>query len=293
MQWFYILDGQRFGPVEESDLVRLAREGKLAPDDLVWNPSMDQEWKPAASIPGLFEIPAAQAPGVPGATPNRDLMARARSSLSGRWGLAVAGTLLFQLLTGGASLIPVFGALLIFLLYGPMLVGWSLFFLKIARRDSPKVAHLFGGFKRFGAALGAYLLVTLFILLWCLPILLPCLFAAFAIPAVEHTPAMGALLLPLILLLGALSVLPVLRAALSYAQTFYLLADHSELGPLEAIRRSREMMDGFKWKLFCLGFRFVGWLLLAAFTLGIGLLWIQPYMAVANAHFYDDIQGKT
>ena len=42
-----------------------------------------------------------------------------------------------------------------------------------------------------------------------------------------------------------------------------------------------------------LGFRFIGWLLLAICTLGIGLLWLQPYMAVSNAHFYDDIQGKT
>ena len=63
MQWFYIRDGQRIGPVEDGELFRLAREGQLGAGDLVWNPTMGQEWKPASSIPALF-APAAAAPAV-------------------------------------------------------------------------------------------------------------------------------------------------------------------------------------------------------------------------------------
>ena len=78
MQWFYIRDGQRIGPVEDGELFRLAREGQLGAGDLVWNPTMGQEWKPASSIPALF-APAAAAPsGAPAATHNRDLMRQAR-----------------------------------------------------------------------------------------------------------------------------------------------------------------------------------------------------------------------
>ena len=59
---------------------------------------------------------------------------------------------------------------------------------------------------------------------------------------------------------------------------------------VELIDRSMQMMDGFKWKKFCLGWRFFGWILLAILTCGIGMLWLTPYMAAANAHFYDDLR---
>lgn len=50
------------------------------------------------------------------------------------------------------------------------------------------------------------------------------------------------------------------------------------------------MMKGNKWKLFCLGWRFFGWMLLCMLTLGIGFLWLVPYIKVSFAQFYDDIK---
>jgi uncharacterized membrane protein len=49
-------------------------------------------------------------------------------------------------------------------------------------------------------------------------------------------------------------------------------------------------MYGYRWKYACLSARFIGWLVLAIFTCGIGLLWLQPYMTVSNAHFYEDVR---
>jgi len=46
---------------------------------------------------------------------------------------------------------------------------------------------------------------------------------------------------------------------------------------------------GHRWKLFCLGLRFIGWILLCLLTFGIGLLWLWPYMGVSYARFYDDV----
>ena len=48
-------------------------------------------------------------------------------------------------------------------------------------------------------------------------------------------------------------------------------------------------MRGNKWKALCLLCRFIGWILLACCTLGIGFLWLHPYMGVAYANFYTDI----
>jgi uncharacterized membrane protein len=71
----------------------------------------------------------------------------------------------------------------------------------------------------------------------------------------------------------------------------YIIADTDTIGPLEAITKSKEMMRGNTWKLFCLYFRFFGWALLCILTAGIGFLWLVPYMQVCMAKFYDDVKG--
>jgi uncharacterized membrane protein len=74
--------------------------------------------------------------------------------------------------------------------------------------------------------------------------------------------------------------------------TFYILADDSSIGANEALDKSKEMMRGYKWKFFCLGLRFFGLGLLCLLTLGIGFLWLFPFMQVTMAKFYDDINGR-
>lgn len=71
--------------------------------------------------------------------------------------------------------------------------------------------------------------------------------------------------------------------------TSYILAENPEMSAGEAIDRSEELMKGNKWRLFCLQFSFIGWSILCAFTLGIGTLWLTPYMEAASAAFYRDI----
>ena len=54
---------------------------------------------------------------------------------------------------------------------------------------------------------------------------------------------------------------------------------------------SKQMMDGNKWRLFCLRLSFIGWDILCGFTLGIGYLWLNPYKQAAEAAFYREISG--
>ena len=62
---------------------------------------------------------------------------------------------------------------------------------------------------------------------------------------------------------------------------------------LEAIRKSKDMMTGNKWKLFCLYFRFIGWIILCIITLGLAGLYVGPYMSVSLAKFYEDLKKET
>ena len=294
MQWFYIRNEQRFGPIEEAEFFRMAGAGELAPDDLVWNPSMGQEWRPASEVPGLFAaaVPAAGT-GIPGSTPNGELMARARASLSGQWGLAIGVTVLYQVVAMGASFLPYLGAVVSLLITGAMLLGLSGFFLNLARRRPTDVGQLFDGFKFFGKALGTYLLTVLFIALWSLIAVVPGILAAIMIPAMERASSDSmVLMVPIFAVLFVLAMIPSIRAQFAYSQTFYVLVDDPGCGALEAIRRSKAMMDGFKWKYFCLGLRFIGWVLLSMLTCGIGLLWVVPYVMASNAHFHDDVRGN-
>ena len=252
MQWYYTSGGQQFGPVEESVLSQMARDGQLKPTDLVWNSSMGGQWVAASSIPGLFPagpmlVSERREPGTAGKTPNRDLMRQARESLKGNWGLAVGAMFVYQLILGAAQGIQL-------VIGGPMMLGLTILFLAISRRTGPTFSQLFDGFSNFATALCAYLLTLIFIILWTL-----------------------------------LLIIPGIIATLSYAMTFYIIADDPSVGALDAIRRSKEMMQGHKWKLFCLYWRFFGWALLCLLTCGIGSLWLGPYMQASTAKFYDDI----
>ena len=79
-------------------------------------------------------------------------------------------------------------------------------------------------------------------------------------------------------------------ASYAYAMAFYVVADEPTIGAREALRRSKEMMQGNKFKLFCLYWHFFGWAILCILTLGIGFLWLGPYMSASTARFYEDVR---
>ena len=57
--------------------------------------------------------------------------------------------------------------------------------------------------------------------------------------------------------------------------------------------KSEELMQGNRAKLFYLQLSFIGWAILSAFTFGIGILWLAPYMQFAVITFYKYVSGNT
>lgn len=217
-----------------------------------------------------------------GGSANKDLMADARTALSGNWGMGVLGYVLYMVLifsfslfvftavffvsvitqVGGANTaaateaMDLFANLIQLLMSGAFMVGFMAFFLGIAQEGEAKLELLFVGFQRFWKSFGVYFFYTLFICLWTLLFIIPGIIAAFR-----------------------------------YAMAFFIVADDEDCGPLEAISRSKEMMKGNKWKYFCLNWRFFWWWLLATFfTFGLGYLWLVPYMQTSFAKFYEDVK---
>ena len=135
-------------------------------------------------------------------------------------------------------------------------VGYSRFNLELVDHNKAGFEHLFQYFPHWANAFCTRLLKGVYVFLWSL-----------------------------------LFIIPGVMASYSYAMTEYILAEHPEMTAGEALAASKEMMNGNKWRLFCLQFSFIGWTILCAFTLGIGNLWLNPYKNAAVAAFYREISG--
>lgn len=92
-----------------------------------------------------------------------------------------------------------------------------------------------------------------------------------------------------------LLIVPGIIKSYSYAMAPYIVKDlvdsGQECSPTEAITLSKQLMDGHKFELFVLDLSFIGWSIVGVLTLGIGYLWIIPYILTTKAAYYRSIAG--
>lgn len=181
-----------------------------------------------------------------------------------------------------------FYSLALLLVGGAVAIGLCRYNLALIDRKERSFSTLWSGFQSFGKALGLRLLTALFTFLWTM-----------------------------------LLVIPGIIATYRYSMAFFVLAEDPQIGVLEAIRVSKRMMHGNKWRLFCLQFSFIGWMLLSAIPAGVlantlssailygssysnvaGLTlltgvvsficasFLSPYINAATTAFYLDVSGQ-
>lgn len=186
---------------------------------------------------------------------NPELRALAREKLRGHWTSAVLAFLIYMVILVVASSIKGAGWVFSLLLGGPLTLGVVGYCLKLQRGEEVAAEDVLQGFQQYVPALTLYLLVVLFTFLWTL-----------------------------------LLIVPGVIVGLNYFMAFYVLRDHPETKARQAMRISSQMMVGHKAQLFFLHLSFLGWALLAALTLGIGFLWLGPYVGVSLAGFYEELK---
>lgn len=92
-----------------------------------------------------------------------------------------------------------------------------------------------------------------------------------------------------------LLIVPGIVKSIAYSQTFFVYKDLNDRGLADNysltdyITRSRQLMNGNKWRYFVLQLSFIGWFILGGITLGIGFFWIFPYYKLTMANFYHDL----
>ena len=170
----------------------------------------------------------------------------------------------------------------------------TVFWLSMSRTGNGTFVQAVSGFRRFGTAVGANLLTSLIQLLYSALVLVPGGLLYLLYSVISGAPADNPSSDPILGLIAGVVIFALFfvsgSVGFSYSLVFYLLADNPGMGAMDAIRRSKWMMAGNRWKLFWLGCRFIGWGLLCVLTLFIGSLWLSPYMAVSYAKFYDDLR---
>ena len=152
----------------------------------------------------------------------------------------------------------IIGLLIRIFIKNPLEVGCYNFFKKNVLNPPADLGAVKEGFSDFGHIFCTLFLRDLFNLLWT------CLF-----------------------------IIPGIVKAYSYRMVPYIIKDNPELSATEVITRSREMMNGNKWKAFLLDLSFIGWILLSIITLGIAaFFWVGPYVYSTEAALYLELKDK-
>ena len=165
---------------------------------------------------------------------------------------------IFLIIFGVIMVVAIIMSFVYMIIGGAVGIGYSNFNLDIVDGRKAKIGTIFNSFDQWKTGFVARLLCAIYTALWSMLFLIPGIIASY-----------------------------------SYSMVHFVMAENPEMSANEAIRESKRLMQGNKWRFFCLQLSFLGWELLAIFfTAGIGLLWVVPYQQAAYAAFYRDICPK-
>lgn len=243
------------------------------------------------------------------------IRANARENLTGKWGKAALMTLSYCIIVFViaflCNLIPIIGQIIWLVISTPISYGLLVSFVKLKRDEDVEYTDFLNtGFSKFGRIWGV---VGNIILKMILPVCLIILFAIIMVVSfsgsiigltygslsysmsykVGTAMASGFGFFGLIGFIGYFaSIIYTIIKGYLYTLSFYILNDNDNMTGKEIVEESARLMKGNRWRFFWLGFSFIGWAFLCAFTLGIGMLWLLPYMMISMVFFYEELAGK-
>lgn len=120
-----------------------------------------------------------------------------------------------------------------------------------------------------------------------LKLLLPCIILVVSIVLLGIATASGnSSLLGILIVIMVVDSIYFTIKSYYYQLAYVVAADNPEMTGVEAIEKSESLMQGRRFKLFCLQLSFIGWIILGAIPFAIGLLWVIPYMQFSVFAFY-------
>lgn len=193
-------------------------------------------------------------------------------ALTGSSSAVTVITVVFELISLAAAIV-----------LGILQAGVTLFFLNLACGQPHATGNLFYGFTKDS---GKTLLLSAAVGLCNAVCLYPC---QYCLAAYLNTRDAQMLYIACILMLiGFCVYIPV---SLGLSQVFYLMLDYPDRPARSTLALSFQVMKGNKGRLFYLQLSFIPMMLLCICSLGIGFLWLNPYMQMTYTYFFLDIMN--
>ena len=148
-------------------------------------------------------------------------------------------------------------SIIMFIIGSAVAVGYSEFNLDIVESVRPRIGSIFSRFGQLKTAVCARLIMFVRIFIGTM-----------------------------------LFIIPGIIMSYSYAMVNFVMAEHPEMTARRALKESKRMMKGNRFKLFCLQLSFIGWVFLSVLTFGIGFFFLVPYQQAALAAFYCDVRDR-
>lgn len=229
-----------------------------------------------------------------------ELKRRARQALVGKYGTMVGAGLLICALSGGLSLLLTLfvngslayqiSFLIINILTAILAAGFFGLTLNIARGRDAQAIDVFAVFSSHPDRIIILTLLLMLVSTVCLiPISIPAFLIALSVTGLS-IPETSLILFTLLACI--ISAIFLVLVSLRYSLVYFLYFDHPDLSATELMRESARRMQGRKGRYFCLHISFLGMYLLGILTLGLGYLWIVPYVSMTQAFFYLEACGE-
>lgn len=228
--------------------------------------------------------------------PPSEIRRDAREALRGKWGKAVGIVLAYMLisfivgfvqgLVGEESILYSIIDLAYLIISVPLSFGLIISFIKLKRDEEVNAfGFLKEGFSRFGKSwgIGWHTFVRMLLPIVCL-VLTIILMTVLVILGSD-----SAIITILGIALYIATLIYVVSRSFLYVLAYYIGYDRPELSSKECVKKSEELMKGNRGNYFLLQLSFIGWAILAVLSLCIGMLWLTPYIAIAEVCFYDRI----
>jgi|GEM_PF-3684319 len=150
--------------------------------------------------------------------------------------------------------------------------GFLIFTINISRNKDVEIGNLFDGFALFAKVIWLSVVVGFFAFLWALAIMIPAMLLMLALISVISS---SIVILPVtVIYLAALILL--IRILLRYSMCEYILIDNPYAGAIDCIGESKRMMKGRTGEYFVLALSFIGWYLLITLAVALVLLIVVP-----------------
>ncbi len=244
----------------------------------------------------------------------KELKLSAKKALYQKWGTAIPMTLILVLVNISFStnynnvFSMTFSPLIASILATLLEVGMYSFFFKLlcGQKDSANFMDLFYGFKN---APGKAILLSLLRSLYLLPgaivygvvvsVSIFCVYFSAGIPMEQMLRGNVAINTSLLLITFAITIVMSILFCIysayvssTYSMIYYILLDYPDLSVSEIWKHSKQLMKGNRIRYISLILSFFPWFMLCMFTLGVGLLWLTPYIETTSVAFYIDLVQK-